>query len=408
MPDQALDPDPARRRLVSSLLTFGLLGVGGIAGCSKGLPPTPANRDAKGNWHRLRSAATIGPLRDADANGLRLPAGFASRVVARSGQVVGDTGYVWHAAPDGGATFATGDGGWVYVSNAEIPGPGGGVSALRFDATARVVGAYAICAGTARNCAGGATPWGTWLTCEEVDLGRVIECDPLGQRKPMVLDALGWFAHEAAAVDPSTGYVYMTEDQRDGRFYRLRPNARGDLRAGVLEVARLSGAGPFDVTWLPVPNANPDPADLPTRRQVDASTAFVGGEGAWWHDGIAYITTKGDDRVWAYDAAVSRMHVVYDPRRSTRPAASGVDNVTVSPDGRLCVAEDGGHMQVCVLDATGQAAPLLQVVGHAGSELAGIAFSPDGSRLYVSSQRGPTGRSRDGVTFEVMGPFGSA
>jgi secreted PhoX family phosphatase len=387
------------------MLSFGLIGLGGGAGCDSRLPPAPANRDANGNWRRLLSAAAIGALQAPDGHGMRLPPGFASRVIARSGEAVASTGYVWHGAPDGGATFAAEGAGWIYVSNAELVAPGGGVSAVVFDATGKIVGAHAICGGTSRNCAGGPTPWGTWLTCEEIERGRVIECDPSGARRPQSLDALGWFAHEAAAVDANTGHVILTEDQRDGRLYRFRPATRGDLRAGVLEVAKLSGKNPFGVTWLPVPDPNPSPNGTRTRHQVGASTPFDGGEGAWWHDGVAYFTTKGDNRVWALDTAGDRLHLLYDARSSGAASLTGVDNVVVSKAGRLCVAEDGGDMEVCVVDATGASAPLLQLVGHDQSELTGIAFSPDGARLYVSSQRGTTGQSSGGVTFEVTGPF---
>ena len=145
----------------------------------------------------------FGPLGGQDPNGIRLPSGFEARIVARSGETpLLGTGYDWHAAPDGGATFATQDGGWIYVSNSEINDRGGGVGALRFDAAGQLIDAYSILSGTTRNCAGGPTPWGTWLSCEEVADGYVWECDPLGSFNPRRLPALGAFRHEAAAVDP--------------------------------------------------------------------------------------------------------------------------------------------------------------------------------------------------------------
>lgn len=98
-----------------------------------------------------------GPLQAADANGIMLPSGFTSRVIARSGQTVAGTDQVWHGAPDGGACFVDGSG-WIYVSNAELGGGSGGVSAVRFDGSGSVTDSYRVLSGTTSNCSGGATP----------------------------------------------------------------------------------------------------------------------------------------------------------------------------------------------------------------------------------------------------------
>ncbi|MFI6204972.1 alkaline phosphatase PhoX [Streptomyces sp. NPDC051041] len=343
-----------------------------------------------------------GPLGAPDANGVRLPGGFTSRVIARSRQTVPGTSYTWHDAPDGGACYADGAG-WIYVSNSEI-NPGGGASAVRFSATGAVTGAYRILSGTRTNCAGGRTPWNTWLSCEEVDRGYVYETDPWGVKAAVRRDAMGRFKHEAAAADPVRRVVYLTEDVTDGCFYRFRPTTWGDLSSGTLEVM-VAGAGTSGpVTWARVPDPTGATA---TRNQVAGAKRFNGGEGCHYADDTCWFTTKGDNRVWRYDAAAQTIELAYDDSLVTSGTAplTGVDNVTGSASGDLFVAEDGGNMEICVITPDGVVAPFLRVDGQSGSEITGPAFSPDGTRLYFSSQRGTTGSSSGGITYEVRGPF---
>ena len=358
---------------------------------------------------RAATLAGVGPLQPPDALGMCLPAGFTARIVALAGQPLPGAAadsYRWHRAPDGGATFATPDGGWVYVSNSEVMDTGG-VGALRFAADGRVQQMYAILAGTSRNCAGGATPWGSWLSCEERAQGLVFECDPMGVRKAEVRPALGSFKHEAVAIDPASGFLYLTEDEPDGCLYRYVPAARDaqgrpDLQRGQLQVAQVNDA--LQIQWLDLAQPNPGKSDLQTRHQLKAATRFNGGEGIWYRDGVVYFTTKGDNRVWQYTPATGALRVVYALAESETPILSGVDNITATAGGDLLVAEDGGHMQIVIIDRRGQLAPLLRITGQDSSEIAGPAFSPDGSRLYFSSQRG--GAAGSGITYEVSGPFG--
>lgn len=342
----------------------------------------------------------FGELRTADANGVRLPAGFTSRVVARSGAVVPGTRYVWHGAPDGGAVFPTSTGGWIYVSNSEVAAGRGGASAIRFSRTGAVERAYRILSGTTLNCSGGATPWERWLSGEETELGLVHECDPRGVAVAVARPALGRFTHEAAAVDAARGVVYLTEDQRDSCFYRFRSAAWPSLTAGVLEVA-CAGATPGDVVWTQVPD--PSGATARTRYQVPGALRFDGGEGCFYDRDVCLFTTKGDGRVWGYDAAASRMTVVYDDSAVTSgtPVLRGVDALTVSRTRDVFVGEDGDDMQINVIRGE-LVAPLLQVTGQSTSEITGIAFNPAGDRMYFSSQRGTGGA---GITYEVRGPF---
>lgn len=378
------------------LLQYGFMGLGAFFG--NALLPSSVKAVS-------RSLATLGELLPPDRNGVRLPAGFTSRIVARSGQKIFD--YRWHAAPDGGATFAAVDGGWIYVSNSELDDRAGGVGALRFNPAGDITAAYPILNRTNRNCAGGSTPWQTWLSCEEIDKGRVWECDPFGRKAAQVRNSLGVFRHEAAAVDTQNKQIYLTEDQPDSCLYRYSARSfdadgNPNLDDGILEVAEVIDGRIGVVRWHALPD--PQALKVPARKQIAASTRFNGGEGIWCHQGVVYFATKGDDRVWAYDVQHQRLSILYNAALHQRPVLTGVDNITGNAAGDLLIAEDKGDMQIVVLTA-GKILPLLQLVGHDRSEVTGPAFSPDGSRLYFSSQRGKTGRGEDGMTFEISGSF---
>jgi uncharacterized protein len=383
---------------------------------------------------RLKSnLANIGPLGAPQMFGdfgLRVPEGFSVRMVARTGvRPLADKPYIWHELPDGGACFGADDGGWVYVSNSEKNEDEdennvfyqAGVGALRFDAGGQLVDAYPILSGTTKNCAGGPTPWGTWLSCEETDSGYVYECYPFGTAADAVmLPALGKFQHEAAAVDPRSNpmHVYMTEDQRNepagngGLFYRFVPHGntadgtRPDLGSGRLQAAVVASGDIFEpraVTWVDVPN--PEPLTLlpheavlrPIRNQLREAEHFDGGEGIWYHpaDHSIVFSTKGDNRLWRYDIGGATVQAIYDDDIGDDNILSALDNVIMNADGDIICCEDGDDSQVVGLLPDGRQVPLLQFV--AGGGPAGPSFNPDGTRLYVSGM--------SGATYEITGPW---
>ena len=436
----------------------GLFMGAGAVGLGSWLPTR--TRAASGAELHLPSGplASIGPLEhktltsgaiDGIDDEVFAPAGFEVRCVARKGlnPVTGSpepSGFEWHKDPDGGAVYpSTADGGWVYVSNCEeTPG---GVGALRFDAAGNVIDAYSILEDTRNNCAGGATPWGTWLSCEETSGGLVYECDPFGTPEDAVVKpALGAFPHEAAAVDPLHHVTYLTEDGGDQRFYRFvsfpedaYTDAKGQTRLrlehGVLQVLNIEGfenggrpgaadvREPRKISWT---TPGSEAASLPFVGATTRGTYFNGGEGIWYYEvpeavrsipatgsvptrGVMFFATKGDNRVWALDVENQLIEIIYDNENMQMETGfNQVDNVVVSPSGDVLVAEDGSLMRLVVVVPNGEAKVLMQIT-KGNSEITGPAFTPDGSRLYFSSQRGPSGEDGsgfEGATYEMLIP----
>jgi len=439
----------------------------GFAGLRHGLAADDAPGPAAGD-------AGYGELLPDPEGVIDLPKGFRYQVFSRTGETM-DDGLLVPPSHDGMAAFPGPGAKTILVRNHEVsvgedntgafgdqnelakdfpwdlfydPGKGrhaalGGTTTLIYDTHAQRLEKHSLSlTGTVRNCAGGPTPWLSWITCEESvlraeeplsrDHGYNFEVPAVAKTQvfaPLPLKAMGRFNHEAVAVHARSGTVYQTEDRADGLFYRFLPNERGRLaRGGRLQALALRGqrsadtrnwtaseispGQPLAVTWVDIDNVESPEDDLRLQGFDRGAAAFARGEGAWANgDEIYFASTDGGPKrggqIWRYTASPNEgtaeerrepatLDLFLEPNDTN--LLEYADNLTIAPWGDIVICEDGsGVDHVLGVTLQGQIYKLGRNAMNNG-EFAGAVFSPDGSTLFVNIQS-------PGLTLAITGPW---
>ncbi|MBT5072141.1 MAG: DUF839 domain-containing protein [Kordiimonadaceae bacterium] len=419
---------------------------------------------------RENAQTDYGPLIKDPDNILDLPQGFSYKVISALGDMM-DDGYPVPDRADGMGCFALEGSKVALIRNHELglwnndpehlkllkplapvaydqndagePLPGGTTTIIYDLATGERLREYTSLIGTSLNCAGGITPWNSWLTCEETEIkagedgqrdhGWVFEVPVAGEELVRIdpIKQMGRFKHEAAAVDPSTGIVYMTEDQSNSLFYRYIPNVYGDLhKGGKLQALGIKDESKAfdsrnwdgvtfdqeswrDARWIDLDEVESPNNDLRVRGINKGAAIFARGEGITWGDGELYFccTTGGTKSLGQI------MRYIPSPNEGTRQEDNDPgrlqlflesadndtfglgDNLTVAPNGHLIVSEDHYDKSInYIRGVTPEGKPYTLAKVNVKTETAGGCFSPDGNTFFINLQV-PT------MTLAIKGPW---
>jgi len=448
----------------SAWLGIGFLGLQKLKGTS-GLP--------KFTYHKY------GPLQQDPLCILDLSGNISYKIISKVGQEM-DDGLLLPGKPDGMAAFpidkkscliirnhelspdqgpALGPFGpknerlkgiraeWLYdYGNGSLPGAGGTTSFVYNYKKRKIERQFMSLFGTNFNCAGGATPWGSWLSCEEdmtskgdfdgqmeKNHGYVFEVKATTKRKitpPEPLKELGRFTHEAICVDPNTGILYLTEDVHDSLIYRFIPNVKGDIaKGGKLQALvfksqptfdtrnwpenkdRMTLQKKYDVEWIDLKNTDPEEDTLRYEGMEKGAAIFARGEGIWFDKKEFYFSCTSGGRTKT--GQIFRYHLSPNEGHSSeaeQPAQleifiqpnnhelmSYCDNLTVAPWGDVILCEDKASPHLLGIDPKGRLYPIAYNAGF-NSELAGVIVTPDKKQVLVNIQDA-------GLTVAIQGPW---
>lgn len=411
---------------------------------------------------------------------LALPKGFSAQVISRRGAVMTD-GFFTPGMYDGMGVFSGSDGKVILVRNHEnLPGVdelgpfgagnqllhkisrdqiydyaggqrtcvGGTTTVVYDEQRGRMEAEYLSLVGTVRNCAGGITPWNSWITCEESDLkkggeqgflekdhGYVFEV-PASQTvklaDPVPIKAMGRFIHEAVAVHPTKSIVYETEDTSDSIFYRFLPNVPGQLHQGGKLQALVIKEWPsadtrnwarltttpfpirktFDVSWIDLENVDAQQNDLRLRGYQKGAARFARAEGIWYgRNELFFACTSGgrsgNGQIFRYvpspyegeareQEAPGKLELFLEPNNVD--TFQYCDNLTIAPWGDVVICEDKDDPRIVGITPKGDTYVIAQNIGYRESEFAGPVFSPSGKTLFVNIQS-------PGLTLAITGPW---